>query len=162
MRSIEYLLEGYRYYNDCRDKFHVLDVNFDKAMVYNSEQISGILNLYLKDKTNPLNMLTFPKVTATSIDINYSKEEQKYRFNQFWDITKDRGEFSGTSLPMILTEANGYKYKPNDNYIDYNKSPLERKKFRHNVNRVWLSKRISGDIKYLFKISNQKIFPSYR
>ena len=42
MRSIEYLLEVYNMFNDCRDKFHVLDQNFDQAMIYNSEQISGI------------------------------------------------------------------------------------------------------------------------
>jgi len=162
MRSIEYLLEVYRYYNDCRDKFHVLDENFDRAMIYNSEQISGLLKLDLKAKNDPLALLRYPIIGGTDITIQYSKEENKYRFNQFWDITKDRGEYTGVSIPLINLEANGYKYGVNFNAVDYSKDTLQRKKFRHNVNKVWLSKTVSNDLKFLFKTSNQKILQSLR
>jgi ElaB/YqjD/DUF883 family membrane-anchored ribosome-binding protein len=162
MRNIEYLLECYQYHNDCQDRFHVLDGNFDQAMIYNSEQLSGMLELFIKSKNNPLNHLTFPQVGASSIKINYSKEEQKYRFNQFWDITKNRGEFQSVNVPMFITAVNGYEYTINPAFVDYEKPVLERKKFRHNVNRVWVRKLSSGNIKMLFKISNQKILNSPR
>lgn len=162
MRSIEYMLEAYQMHNNCRDKYHVLDANFDYAMIHNSEQISGLLELYLKEKNNPIAQLAFPKVTPTSIKINFSKEENKYRFNQFWDITKNRGEFVTVNTPMFITKANGYDYGINPDYINYDKSVLERKKFRHSINRVWLRKLVSGDTKLLFKISNQKILQSPR
>ena len=148
---------------DCADKFHVLDANFDQAIVYNSEQISGLLELNLKSKTNPVSMLSFPQVGPQSIKILYAKEEQKYRFNQFWDITKNRGEFSAsTNVPMFNTRANGYEYPINSQYVNYQKSPLEHKKFRHHINRVFLRRLNSGDIKFLFKLSNQKILQSPR
>jgi len=162
LRNVEYLLEAYRYYNSCADKFHILDQNFDQAMVYNSEQVSGLLELNLKDKSNPLTMLNFPQVGPQSIKIQFSKEEQKYRFNQFWDITKDRGEFNGTSIPMMVTSPNGYEWQINPQYVNYQKPPLERKKFRHNVNRVLLRRLKSGDVKLLFKLSNQKLLQSPR
>jgi hypothetical protein len=162
VRSIEYLIEGYKYFNDCRDKFHILDANFDQAMIYNSEQISGLLNLILPSKSNPLDMLTYPRINPSSIDINFSKEEQKYRINQFWDVTKDRGEFSGATVPIILTQPNGYQYAANPAAVNYAKAALQRKKFRHFVNRVWMRKNVSGDTKYYFKLSNQKLQPSYR
>ena len=162
VRSVEYLLEAYRYYNDCQDKFHVLDENFDTAMIYNSEQVSGLLELVKKDKSNPFAMLTFPQIGTSSIKINFSKEENKYRFNQFWDITKDRGEFSGVSVPMFITKPNGYEFEINPQYVNYQKAPLERKKFRHNVNRVYMRKVKSGDLKLMFKLSNQKLLPSPR
>jgi hypothetical protein len=162
MRNIEYILEVYKYSNDCRDRFHFLDANFDQAMVYNSEQNSGILNLKLKQKNDPLSLLNYPKSTGESIDIQFSKEENKYRFNQFWDSTKDRGEFSGRTVPMFITKANGYEYDINPAYIDYDKPPLQRKKFRHYVNRVFLRKTISENQKFLFKTSNQKLLTSYR
>jgi hypothetical protein len=163
MRNIEYILEAYKMHNDCRDKFHVLDANFDQAIVYNSEQVSGLLELELKNKANPVAMLSYPQIRPQSIGINYSKEEQKYRFNQFWDITKDRGEFTtSTNIPMFITESNGYKFKINPAYVNYQKSPLERKKFRHNLNKVFLRKFKSDDVKMLFKISNQKIQLSQR
>jgi hypothetical protein len=163
MRSIEYMLEAYRYHNQCADKFHILDENFDQAIVYNSEQTSGLLELNLKSKINPVSMLSYPQIGQQSIKILYSKEEQKYRFNQFWDITKDRGEFTATTnVPMFNTKANGYEFQINPQYVNYQKSPLERKKFRHNINRVWLKKQRSGSVKLLFKISNQKITQSPR
>jgi hypothetical protein len=163
MRNIEYLLEVYNYYNDCKDRFHVLDENFDQAIIYNSEQLSGLLNLKIKPKNNPLALISQPNINKSSIDIYYSKEEQKYRFNQFWDVTKNRGEFSSAGVvPMFITKANGYEYPINSNYVNYGKNPLERKKFRHNINRVFLRKTVSGKNKILFKVSNQNILASYR
>jgi len=96
------------------------------------------------------------------IDIQFSKEEQKYRFNQFWDITNDRGEYSGIFRPMFNTEPNGYIYPINPQYVNYNKPVLQRKKFRHNVNRVFLRKVKSTNNKFLFKVSNQKLLQSPR
>jgi len=163
MRSIEYLLEVYTIHNDCRDKFHVIDQNFDQAIIYNSEQISGVLQLVLKGKNDPLGMLAYPQINPNSISIQFSKEEHKYRFNQFWDITKNRGEFPpGFNLPMFTTASNGYEYPINPLYVNYNKSILERKKFRHQVNKVFLRRVNSGSYKFLFKISNQKLLQSLR
>jgi hypothetical protein len=162
MRNIEYILEAYNYSNDCRDKFHVLDQNFDQAIVYNSEQISGLLQLNLKAKNNPLALLNYPQINSNSISIQFSKEENKYRFNQFWDITKNRGEYVPNAIPMFNVEPNGYKYNINPAYVNYAKSPLERKKFRHYSNKVFLRKFVSGNNKILFKFSNQKLLPSYR
>jgi hypothetical protein len=163
-RSLEYLLEAYKYHHDCRDKFHVLDENFDQAIVYNSEQISGILKLNIKGKNDPLGMLTYPRINAALgyIDIQFSKEENKYRFNQFWDITNNRGEYTPVNIPMFNTAFNGYEYPINPQYINYNKPILERKKFRHNVNRVFLRRLVSNDVKLIFKVSNQKVLQSYR
>jgi hypothetical protein len=126
-----------------------------------------MLQLVLRPKNNPVEMLKYPIVMNNSIDTLYSKEENKYRFNQFFDITSDRSEFMGQytdppNIPMFNTEPNGYKFEINPSYINYNKSPLERKKFRHHVNRVFLRRKHSYNIKFLFKLSNQKIQPSYR
>lgn len=164
MRSIEYLLEVYNYFHDCRDKFHVLDQNFDQAMIYNSEQISGVLQLNIKPKNNPVAALGYPIIhnSPDYIDILFSKEENKYRFDQFWDITKDRGEYTGVKTPMFDTQANGYIYPINPTYVNYNKPVLQRKKFRHNVNKIFLRKVNSGNNKFLFKLSNQKLLQSPR
>ena len=162
VRSIEYILEVYKYYNDCRDRLHILDQNFDQAMIYNSEQISGLLEMEIKDKANPLTLLGYPQVGKQSIKINFAKEENKYRFNQFWDITKNRGEFQAADTSMFITKPNGYQFEINPDYVNYAKPMLEHKRFRHMVNRVWLRKMESGQNKMLFKISNQKINQSFR
>jgi hypothetical protein len=162
IRSLEYTLDTYKYYNNGKDFNHVLDVNFDRAIVYNSEQNSGLLKLNLKAKNNPVALLNYPIINFDSIDIQFSKEENKYRFNQFYDITKDRGEYSGNTIPMWITQPNGYHKNFNPAYLDYNKQPLQHKKFRHYGNKVVLRKNISGDKKMILKFVNNKYLISPR
>ena len=173
MKNVEYYLEAYKYDVNGQDKFHVLDYNFDSAIVYNSEQTSGLLNLNLKSKSNPFAYLNYPITNITgSTEILFSKEEQKYRFNQFNDITKDRGEFSGAENILTTTSPNGYIWFVNPFAVDYYKDPLQRKKLRHNVSRVLLRKnpadtkltgyKSRGDIKIIFKFINTKLQPSQK
>ena len=121
--------------------------------------------------------LEYPQVNLNSIDILFSKEENKYRFNQFWDITRDRGEFpTGSNYPptgplvpgttvlqgpyteefLWLTEPNGYIKSLNPANLDYLKPELQRKKFRHYLNFLNLSKSVSGNVNMVLKIVNSK------
>jgi hypothetical protein len=180
VKSIEYVLECYRRERRfCSDQFHILDYNFDRLVIHNSEQISGYLNLNVFPKNNIALSLLYPQlnINNNSYDILFSKEENKYRINQFWDITKDRGEFpngsgyppSGQLIPgtttllgnypenmLWITEANGYKKAINPQAVDYNKSLLQRKKFRHMVNFMYLSKADSRDTNMILKLFNSK------
>jgi hypothetical protein len=146
LRNVEYYMEAYKYAENCYDRFHDLDFNFDESIIYNSEQVSGLLKLSLMPKNNVAEILEYPKVNTSNIDILYSKEEQKYRFNQFWDITDDRGEFNSQATRTIFeTEPNGYIRNLNPNNLNYNKPQIERKKFRHYKNTVFLRRKVSGD-----------------
>jgi len=179
-RSMEYILECYRRNaGNCVDQHHVLDYNFDKAIVYNSEQVSGYLNLNIYPKNNINQSLEYPKLNPnlSSYDILFSKEEQKYRFNQFWDITKDRAEFpegsnyppTGPTVPGTttlqgnyssentwITSADGYTRVLNSNNLDYGKSELERKKFRHYLNFLNLRREQCDEVNMIIKLSNSK------
>lgn len=157
LRSIEYILECYKYAPNCYDRFHVLDFNFDEAVIYNTEQVSGLLRLNLEPKNSPQGLLAYPSINFDTIDIIYSKVEQKYRFDQFWDITADRGEFNPAAQRMIWnTAANGYIRILNPNNLNYNKEEFQRKKFRHYTNSVFLRRRVSGDRKMLIMLVNNK------
>lgn len=162
LRNIEYTMDVYKFFNDGKDFHHVLDENFDRAILYNSEQISGLLRLRLTGKNAPLDLVNYPQVTVNGIDILFSKEENKYRFNQFWDITKDRGEFSSAREPMFITNCAGDHKNINPDNVDYFKSPLERKKFRHYGNNIVLRKNVSGDKKMILKLTNSKHLNSSR
>ena len=161
-RSVEYILECYKYSPNCLDYHHLLNENFDRAIVYNTEQISGDLILNLSPIKNPYAINNYPIINASSIDILFSKVEQKYRFNEFWDITNDRGQTSATTVPMWATEANGYIRNINATYVNYNKGATQRKKFRHYINKVLLKKLVSGSSKFLLKLSNNKLLASFR
>jgi len=178
VRSIEYLLECFKRDSKfCVDQYHILDYNFDQAVIFNSEQVSGYLNLNIVPKNNIALAQKYPKINVNSIDILVSKEEQKYRFNQFWDITDNRGEFpdgagyppTGQLIPdttrllgnytenqIWQTEANGYIQTLNPVNLNYNKPQLQRKKFRHYNNFVRLIKKNSQDANMAFRILNTK------
>ena len=189
VKSIEYYLECYRRERDlCVDMFHVLDYNFDQAVVFNSEQASGYLNLNIYPKNDLPLALSFPKLSPSlnGYDILYSKEENKYRLNQFWDVTRDRGEFPiGSPYPpndgpyfpapdstvllgnyqernIWVTEPNGYIKALNLANLDYQKPQLQRKKFRHYINYIKLCKLNSRDTNMIIKVVNTKTQSSPR
>jgi len=162
LRSIEYYMEAYKYYNDGKDMFHILDENFNRAIIYNSEQVSPLLSLNIKNKNNPLQPLLYPIVGPVNTQILASKEENKYRFNNFYDITLDRHEFPSTNpiVPMFITSPNGYRKIINPAYVDVFKPAIEHKKFRHFGNKIILRKTQSGDKKMLLKLVNSKMLNS--
>ena len=167
LRSIEYHLESYVYkgdnYNGCGDdRWHDLDYNFDEAILYNSEQVSGKLVLTINPKEQPIQALAYPIVNPTNINILYSKEEQKYRFNQFWDITNDRGEFSNNEAQTFVTGLNGYVKQLNEVNLDYNKPTTQHKKFRHYQNNLILKRNKSGNRKMIMRLNNFKFNNSAR
>jgi len=157
LKNIEYILESYVYDTDGIDRFQLLDFNFDELTIYNTEQVSGKLNLNMAPKDDPFARLAYPAITGSGINIMYEKVEQKFRVNQFWDVTADRGEYNvNVQRPIWLTGWDGYKRSLNPANIDYNKSVFERKKFRHYYNNVLFTRKISGNAKMLMKISNNK------
>ena len=163
IRNIEYFIESYVYDTaNCFDRFHVLDHGFDEAVIYNSEQVSGLLKLHLTPKNDIKELLLYPKVELNYIDILFSKEEQKYRFNQFWDITKDRGEFTGVQENIWQTENNGYIRNLNENNLNYDKAQLERKKFRHYNNRVILKRTKNNNVEILVSLARSGQQTSFR
>jgi len=187
IRSFEYILECYKRSSiNCVDQFKILDYNFDKVVVFNNEQVSGYLNLNIFPKNNVTLSLTYPKLNTTnfaSYDILFSKEESKYKFNQFWDITADRGEFPvGSGYPPLgpvipgttvlsgtyierniwITDASGYKKILNPSNLNYAKPPLERKKFRSYLNFLNLTRNaapvgVVNDVNMIIKVFDAKI-----
>jgi hypothetical protein len=168
VRSFEYQLETYVYkgealYNMCGgDKWEDLNYNFDSAIVYNNDQTSGLLILNQQPVNDPWGNLTYPIIGPNNINILASKVEHKFRFNQFWDITNDRGEFTNAEQATFVTSCNGYVRPLNSVNLNYNKLATQRKKFRHYSNQVILRRNVSGNRKMLLRLNNTKLELSMR
>lgn len=65
---------------------------FNKAIIYNDQQCSGVLNLVHKPKNNLALYLQYPKYNADSRDILFVKSNNFYNYNGFWDIVSDNTE----------------------------------------------------------------------
>ena len=173
VRSFEYQLETYVYkgdpqYNMCGgDKWEDFYYNFDSAIIYNNDQVSGLLVLNTQLDNDPWGELTYPIIGTNNIDILSSKVEHKFRFNQFWDITNNRGQrpsLTGitTEQSIFNTSCNGYVRPLNSINLNYDKEPTQRKKFRHYSNQIILRKNVSGNRKMLLRLTNTKLLLSMR
>lgn len=138
LSNLEYSIECYTYDKNCNDRHHLLDYNFNRAFIYNTEQMTGMLYLNTSAKNQISKIRQYPIIELNHIEIDYSKIEQKYRFNKFWDVTKNRAEFNTDFISTTITKCNGYNYELNPEYIDYNKPIYQRKKLRHNWHKVYL------------------------
>lgn len=162
IKSVELQMENYLYASNGHDRYLMLEYFFDKAVVHNAEQCSGLLKFAPIAHNDPWRDLSFPAFNLGSVDILYSKVENKYRFNMFFDLTDDRGEFTNARRMIWNTAANGYVRTLNNSNLNYAKDATQRKRFRDYNNLVFLRKDVVGNIKILLMLSTLKLQQSPR
>lgn len=117
--------------------FEKVEVNnewFNKAVLYNGQQSSGILNLVPKPINNLKEYVGYPKFNLDSKSILYTKSDNLYQYNTFWSVVKN------TSEPLFIKSCENLSIdkEVNQNNMDYSsrsfkKEPLRAKylKIRH-------------------------------
>jgi hypothetical protein len=127
------------------DSYQEDDVYFNKAILSNNQQNSGVRNLIIKPKNNLQQYMSFPKYNTDSIDILLSKKDNRYQYNSFWNIQKDNKKPSFISscedIQRVLDTTN-LDYSPRN----FNKQPLRAKelKIRHILDNTDQYKLISN------------------
>lgn len=157
LRSLEYQLEVYKYANNCFDKYLFLKDNFDEAIIWNNEQVSGLLRLIETPYNDPIGATQYPIYNLSSVDVLYSKVENRYRFNGIVDLTDDRGEFGFAQRMIWETQANGYEKFLNPLNLNYQKDQTQRKEMRHYQNYIFLRRKISGNKKFILNFNIEKL-----
>ncbi len=132
-------------YEDNGDSFQEDDIYFNKAILSNNQQNSGIRNLIPKPKNNLQGYMSFPKYNPDSIDILLSKKDNKYQYNSFWNIQKDNKK------PSFISSCEGLDRVLNIDNLDYSprnfkKQPLRAKelKIRHILDNTDKYKLVSS------------------
>lgn len=104
---------------------------FNKAIVYNGQQSSGILELVPKPINNLQQYLTYPLYNAESKTITYTKSDNFYGYNTFWSLVKNK------SLPLFTTSCESLSIDKVVNQVNmdygkrsYKKEPLRAKDLR--------------------------------
>lgn len=105
-----------------------IDAYFNKSIVYNGQQSSGVLELEPKPMNNLKTYLTYPIFNTGSKTILFTKSDNFYQYNTFWDIVKSK------AVPLFLTSCESMSIdkevnQDNMNYTtrSFNKSPLRAK-----------------------------------
>ena len=117
--------------------FEKVEVNnewFNKVILYNGQQSSGILNLVPKPINNLKEYVGYPKFNLDSKSILYTKSDNLYQYNTFWSVVKN------TSEPLFIKSCENLSIdkEVNQSNMDYSsrsfkKEPLRAKylKIRH-------------------------------
>lgn len=77
--------------NDYQSFIEVNDIFFNKAILYNNQQSSGLRNLVMKPKGNIAAYIGYPKSNTASIDILVTKSNNFYNYNSIWDVVPNKG-----------------------------------------------------------------------
>lgn len=97
------------------------DVYFNKAIVYNDQECSGVRNLIAKPKNNMVAYLQYPRIGASGVDILFTKSNNFYNYNGIWDVVKDPGE------PIWVPDCSTIDKVLNEGNMDY--TPRSFKKY---------------------------------
>lgn len=88
LQSVSDYSKTFQYDSD-DNSIQVNDVYFNKVILYNDQQCSGILQLTPKPKANLSEYMKYPLYNTDSKTILYTKSDNFYKINQFWSMVKD-------------------------------------------------------------------------
>ena len=123
-RAIKYLPSLTGAYNDNA----AIEINsyFNKAILYNGQQCTGLLNLVPKPMHNLQQYLTYPIYNTDSKTITYAKSDGFYQYNTFWGLVKDK------NVPLFLTSCESLSIDKvlNQANMDYGKRSYKKEPIR--------------------------------
>ena len=149
--SVSYLMESIRYHNES-DSYNK-KIGFNKAIIYNNNQTTGLLALEEVDNNNLFKNKNYPILDGEITKVLQVNKENKFSFNQF------KNRKSKNNLPIFLKERNGVMEHININSItdNFNYDPITGQ-----VNNIKLIQDRYTNYKLVFKLLEFKTNNSIR
>lgn len=99
---------------------------FNKAVLYNDQQSTGVLELVAKPMNNLNAYLKYPVYNTDSKTITYTKSDNFYQYNTFWSLVKDK------SLPLFTKSCESLSVDKivNQANMDYGKRSFKKEPLR--------------------------------
>ena len=132
-RAYKYIPDADEVSDEC-NKIETNDKWFNKAVLYNGQQSTGILELVPKPMNNLSEYLKYPLYNTESKTIIFTKSDSFYQYNTFWSLVKDKTQplFIRTCESLSIDKVVN---QPNMDYgkRSWKKEPLRAKnlKVRH-------------------------------
>lgn len=146
LSSVSYYLDVVRFHNDGATYYNN-NVGFNKAIIYNSNQTTGILDLVLTDNNNLFENKKYPILAYDSTKVLQVNKEGRYSFNQF----KNRRI---GNKPMFLEEKNGVNKHINIEAIDNTLANNNYNPIRGTFNNIKLINDKHSNYKMAFKLAD--------
>ena len=132
LQNVKDYTKAYKYINipdgvfNDNAKIETDDRWFNKAIVYNGQQSSGILELVSKPMHNLNAYLKYPIYNTDSKTITFTKSDNFYQYNTFWSLVKNK------SIPLFITgcESLSVDKVVNQANMDYGKRSFKKEPLR--------------------------------
>lgn len=132
LQSVQDYTKAYRYWANgegvfnYNDKVEIDNHWFNKAVLYNGQQSTGILELVPKPINNLKEYMKYPIYNADSKTITYTKSDNFYQYNTFWGLVKNK------TLPLFLTSCESLSIDKivNQANMDYGKRSFKKEPLR--------------------------------
>lgn len=113
-------------------KVETNDEWFNKAILYNGQQSSGILNLVAKPQNNLQAYNKYPVYNTDSKTITFTKSDNFYQYNTFWALNKS------SQIPLFNTSCVSLSIDKtiNQDNMDYGKRSFKKSPIRSKDLRV--------------------------
>lgn len=148
------------YYNE-NDYYEINEgVYFNKAILYNGQQTSGILNLYPKPKGKLNLYFQYPKYNKDSKDIIYTKSDNFFNYNTFWDVVKN----PNNHFPIWIETCENKSVDKvlNNDKLDYSSRSHQKTKLRAKDLKIRHINDIFDRYKFISKFINVSTQVSYK
>lgn len=132
LQNIKDYTKVYKYFSDPEGvsddnrKIEIDNAWFNKAVLYNGQQSTGVLELVPKPINNLKDYMKYPIYNADSKTIVYSKSDNFYQYNTFWSLVKNKMEplflrtCESLSIDKVVNQAN----------MDYGKRSFKKEPLR--------------------------------
>lgn len=148
LQAIELFSEWIKY-NNYGDSIYKKDKFFDKVFAYNNNGSTGLMNTYIKNKSNPLDTLKQNANNTSPLTIEITQTEDSiYRFNKFQSIRVDHD-----NQPLVTWDASGFKYTPVS--VDSTINPINRS----DIKGKWIKLNLISSTNHEHKILVQLLSP---
>jgi hypothetical protein len=124
-KAYEYFPEDDGVFDDNR-KIETDNYWFNKAVVYNGQQSSGILELVPKPPNNLREYLKYPIYNTDSKTITFTKSDNFYQYNTFWSMVKNK------NIPLFIKSCESLSIDKLVNQVnmDYGKRSFKKEPLR--------------------------------
>lgn len=137
LQNVKDYTKAYIYFSengtfDMNNKIEVNNEWFNKAVLYNNQQSSGILNLVPKPLNKMKEYMKYPIFNIDGKDILYTKSDNYYQYNTFWSLVKDR------TKPLFITSCSSLSIdkEVNQENMDYSTRSFKKDTIRARELRV--------------------------
>jgi hypothetical protein len=144
--TVTYMLDVRKYYNKY-DFANIYGIGFNKAVVYNNQQNTGLLELHAQKENDISQAIEYPKFNNNSISILQSCINNKWSFNYLYNLIKN--ENSG--LPLWIYDAAKVDKTLNNKLLDYRSNYKDR--LRGNYFKVQLVNDLESRFKFILQYS---------